>query len=216
MDYQSYEDYMRQILGYSSQNPNIYEPYNYEINAINNTYDNFNSSLADELYPDIYHVVYPMVCKVCENNNKPITKDLLERMTDEVYYSIEDSDTSNTNNQNTRKIETEKNIRKSENNLEKINKKSDTNIEKNYRKSENSDNLKVDSNNLSEDRQIRRPNFNLRDLIKILILRELLGQNRPPMRPPHQQYPPRPPYPRSNFQEGPYQPIQQRKYPGYL
>ena len=41
--------------------------------------------------------------------------------------------------------------------------------------------------------ETRQRNFLLRDLIKILILRELGRPNRPPMRPPYQ--PPRPPRP---------------------
>ena len=38
MNYQNYEDYMRQVLGYSSNDPIIYEPYdyrNYDIDSDN-------------------------------------------------------------------------------------------------------------------------------------------------------------------------------------
>ena len=34
-----------------------------------------------------------MVCKICEVNTKPITKELIEQMTDEIYLNIESETT---------------------------------------------------------------------------------------------------------------------------
>ncbi len=101
MYYQNYEDYMRQVLGYPTCDPRIYESYNYRDDQdYEDTYyfrNQETSSLSDEeirgLYPDIYNLAYPMVCKVCETNTQPITKDLIEEMTDEVYNAIEASST---------------------------------------------------------------------------------------------------------------------------
>lgn len=100
MNYQSYEDYMRSVLGYPINSPDIYEPYDYR-NSQNyeDTYyqNEYVSNLSEEeirgLYPEIYHLVYPMVCKVCAVNSQPLTGELIEKMTDEVYNAIEDTST---------------------------------------------------------------------------------------------------------------------------
>ena len=65
MNYQSYEDYMRSVLGYPINSPDIYEPYDYR-NSQNyeDTYyqNEYVSNLSEEeirgLYPEIYHLVY--------------------------------------------------------------------------------------------------------------------------------------------------------------
>ena len=101
MYYQNYEDYMRQVLGYPINDPNIYESYDYKNRQLyEDTYSSRNqymSSMSEEeirdCYPEIYNLVYPMVCKVCDTNTQPITRELIEKMTDEVYLAIEDSST---------------------------------------------------------------------------------------------------------------------------
>ena len=90
-----------------------------------------------------------MIQRSCNQNTRSITRELIDSMTDEIYFAIEDKEM-----------------------LENRNKE-----EK--------------STQLTEDRQIRR-NTNLNDLIRILIIRELLGRPgfpggrppRPPVRPP--------------------------------
>ena len=124
----------------------------------------------EECYPEIYRIVYPMVQKVCNENTRPFTRELVDSMTDEVYFSIEDRDM----------IE---------------NRDKDGKTSKSTEKTEN--------------RQTIIRNTRLNDLIRILILRELLGRPgipgvpggrpprlpmrppRPPMRPP-MGLPPRP------------------------
>ena len=150
-----YEEYMRSVLGY--QPANYDNTYDYDIG-----YDRFESSNMtamnnlqmqelENCYPEIYRIVYPMVQKACSQNTRSVTRELVDSMTDEIYFALEDKEM-----------------------LENR-----------------------DKEEKAEDRQIRR-NTNLNDLIRILILRELLGRPgfpgrppRPPMRPPMR--PQRPP-----------------------
>lgn len=142
-----YEEYMRSVLGY--------QPASY--NNINNTNNieeisNRQTQELENCYPDIYRIVYPMVQKACSQNTQTITRELVDSMTNEIYFSIEDKEM-----------------------LENRDKKENENQE-------------------IENRQIAR-NQGLNDLIRILILRELLGRPgfpifpgggrppRPPMRP---------------------------------
>lgn len=169
-----YEEYMRSVLGY--------QPINY-----NNTYDmeydrfdmlnmtamnNLKIQELENCYPDIYRIVYPMVQKACNQNTRTITKDLIESMTDEIYYAIEDREMLE--NRNNKEEKTEKTV---------------------------------------ENRQSNK-NQGLNDVIRILILRELLGKPglpggrppRPPMRPPMGPPPPpmRTPRPQPRPGMGPF------------
>ena len=153
-----YEEYMRSVLGY--QPANYDNTYDYDMG-----YDRFETSNMSAMnnlqmqelencYPEIYRIVYPMVQRACSRNTRSVTRELVDSMTDEIYFALEDKEM-----------------------LENR-----------------------DKEEKAEDRQIRR-NTNLNDLIRILILRELLGRPgfpgfpgrppRPPMRPPMR--PPRPP-----------------------
>ena len=174
MYYQSYEDYMRQVLGYPINDPNIYENYDYRNNQIySNTYypnqcqNNMQESEILSYYPEIYHKIYPMVCKVCDSCTQPINKELIQKMTDEVYNVIENSDTI-------------------------VNVRIQTNNEKNnaIQNKTRVDNIKKDD----VQRETRQSNFLLKDLITILILNRIFGNNRPPYRPPFPGNPGRPPF----------------------
>ena len=144
-----YEEYMRSVLGYQPMNT-------YDMNYNNWEMPNMTAMNVmqmqelEDCYPEIYRIVYPMIQKACSQNTRPLTRGVIDSMTDEIYFAIEDKE-----------------------------------MVENRDKDEN-----------SEDRQIRR-NTNLNDLIRILILRELLGRPgfpggrpprpgppRPPMRPP--------------------------------
>ena len=163
-----YEEYMRSVLGYQPMNT-------YDMNYDNWGMSNMTAMNAmqmqelEDCYPEIYRIVYPMVQKACNQNTRPLTRSLVDSMTDEIYFAIEDKE-----------------------------------MVENRNKEEK-----------SEDRQIRR-NTNLNDLIRILILRELLGRPgfpggrpprpgtpRPPMRPPMGPPPPRP-QPRPGMGMGPF------------
>lgn len=152
MNYQNYEDYMRAVLGYANNEPNY-------------TYDDYyprmeqsQYNLSEDLYPDIYRIVNPVVEEVCNRNrNKNITEELVRAMTEEVYSSVE------------------------ENPALKVNVQIKTELKNGDVRNPNAKN--------SETRQ---RNFLLNDLIRILILRNLL-RPRPPVRPPFPGH--RPPFP---------------------
>ena len=226
MYYQSYEDYIRSILGYPTQNSvvnsnNTYKYLGEEYEYTANTMPKYSNDVLD-LYPEIYKIVNPMVCKICEANTKPITKELVEQMTDEIYLNIEgntnlEEDTINvrvtvpsekessqrsTNSNSSSKsnaVQTQSKQNRTssvENNLTQS-RTQETKLKQNDRQENKSSKRKQQENEnlVPQNRQIRR-NTTLRDLIKILILNQLLGSNRPQHRPPR----PRPPYPRGPVQ----------------
>ena len=74
MQNNSYEEYIRSVLGYPMTEQNdYYQDYNY----------NRNSELED-CYPEIYNVVYPMVKNACQNINRPLTSKEVDRIVDEL------------------------------------------------------------------------------------------------------------------------------------
>lgn len=149
-----YEEYMRSVLGFNM--PDYRNSYNYNDMNFNSNFNVTSNEEIEKCYPDIYRLVYPMIQKACAQNNRPISRELIDSMTDEIYFSIEDNEiTQDTRNK--------------------------------------------DTNNNAENRQRVVRNRTLNDLIRILLLRELLGRpgfpGRPPRpRPPHP--PMRPPHPR--------------------
>ena len=109
-----------------------------------------------------------MIQRSCTQNTRPITREIVDSMTDEIYFAIEDKEMLENREKDSKSIQ------------------------------------------LTEDRQIRR-NTNLNDLIRILIIRELLGRPgfpggrppRPPVRPPRPPMrPPMGPPPRSQPRPG--------------
>ena len=205
MYYQNYEDYMRSILGYpvrQNENMDTYENYNIN-NYINSDYSYQTPRYSDEiinLYPEIYKIINPMVCKLCDANTKPIDNDLLEKMTEEIYLNIE-SDPSLTENGI---INVRVNLPKENSNV--INTTSSkstsssitsTTTSRRLRDNKNEKNeSRVErdaepNNEKRENRQFGR-NSTLRDLIRILILNRLLGRD---IRRPRPHMPPRPPFP---------------------
>lgn len=210
MYFQSYEDYIRTILGYPVQNEMSYNTYpNCSYEYIEQP--RYSSEIMD-LYPDIYKIINPMVCKICKANSKPITRELVEQMTDEIYLNIENDTTIEEDVVNVRvnlpptKPENSSNnrqVRTRDLNNENISSKK---MKDNRQENVNNAN-KVDD---SQNRIIRpfRRNNTLRDLIKILILNQLLGGRRP-----HIPNPPRPPFPGNPGPRpgpGPRPPIQPR------
>lgn len=151
----NYEDYMRNVLGYSVMPQDTYQMQDsiYEIPQSRN----FDSRALEELYPEIYKLVYPMIQKVCMKTGSIINEEMIEKMTDDIYNVLEEEEKKETDNL-------------------KRNTDTKTGINQTTRK--------ID--------ETRHRNYMLRDLIKILILRELL-ERRPPMRPPMPPPPMRPP-----------------------
>jgi len=166
MHNETYDEYIRSILGYPMQSNSMY---NTNINTNTNTgYDMsyIQNNELEKCYPEIYKIIYPMVRTACSGNVEPINEQTIENMTDDIYSAIE----SNTS------IDVTINLT---NDVQRVN-----TIQQNR-----AADVKIKES--SEKRENRQINRGLRDLIKILILRELIGRpgNRPPTRPP------RPPFP---------------------
>lgn len=190
MYYQNYEDYMRQVLGYPINDPNIYETYNYSNEntySSNRVQNNLTEAEIKALYPDSYNVIYPLVCRACETNNEPISESVVNKMTDDVYKIIE-------------KNETVVNIKIETQNREsnQVSARQETKRELTAKRTP----IKT------ENREIRQSNNTLlRDLIRILILQRLFGGGiiaPPKPMPPRPPFPPgRPPFPGGRPPYGP-------------
>lgn len=202
MYYQNYEDYMRSVLGYPIDSNNTYAAYSNPYETMQTTYTNptrYNDEILN-LYPEIYRVVNPMVCKICEANTKPISQELVEQMTDEIYRNLEVQPETDTI------VNIKANVTTSKTEVENSRNNKNLSItSSNTTSSQNSSNRSVkDKSNREnkeiqetrEDRQRRPDNRILRDLIKILILNQLIRgnfPNRPPHHPSRPPMPPRPP-----------------------
>ena len=175
-----YEEYIRSVLGYP-QNNNMFQENSQSYMLTNN----FKNSELEACYPEIYKVVYPMVTTACQNNRENITRQLVDELTDEIYFAIEENGSISQND----RYENTKDKQNTSNYISKA---------QEVRKKEN-DNI-IKQENRGEDRQLNRiRNRSLHDLIKILLIRELLrrpggNHNRPP-RPPFPGGGGRPPYP---------------------
>ena len=150
-----YEEYMRNVLGYE---PIRYrDTYDAEYNDYMN-YSNFNipqqletnieTSRPESCYPDIYNLVYPMVKKACSKNNRALSSDLVDELTNEIYNAIEDDSLN-------------------ENRTSEIKNRS-IDVKTSSKSIENKTNLIRQESSSKEDRQIR--NQGLQDLIKILLI----------------------------------------------
>jgi len=88
MYYQNFEDYMRTVLGYPVENQCTYardlfeEMPNYQV-----LYEDRNE--LEDCYPEIHKVLYPMVCEMCDNCSKPITRDKIEEMVEKISEKVE-------------------------------------------------------------------------------------------------------------------------------
>ena len=177
-----YEDYMRSVLGYQGMNsyPNTYNMNydNYErydsyvvptmssiaSNQTMTAMSNIQMQELENCYPDIYRIIYPMVQRACTQNTRQITREVIETMTDEIYFAIDDNEITQSRGNESKDIKESKNVTVSNKKIEE-----------------------------SENRQRVVNNPALRDLITILLLRELIGRPGFPGRPPIGPRPPRPP-----------------------
>ncbi len=162
---ETYDEYIRSILGYPPVDTNT----NYQNYNNRNNYNTQNDMELEKCYPEIYKIVYPMITKKCSNITSSLTNDDIENMTDEIYYALEEKNEIQVNINLTNEVKTSQ----TSNMTKAVSKKPEVRI-----------------NETSEEkRQTRQFNRGLRDLIKILLIRELLNR---PGRPPHN---PRPPMP---------------------
>lgn len=169
-----YQEYINNMIGQSSRNA---------INFEENTYNNFEQmeyfqnenihSDLEQFYPDLYRLIYPMVKTACMRNTKPLTKECIDEMVKDIYSNFVAEDEATVLN-----INLTNDVRSKATTENKSSSKTITNT-------------KLDSKDSMETRNIdRRPNnFVLNDLIRILLIRELLGRPgnvfpRPLARPP--------------------------------
>ena len=182
---QNYEEYMRSVLGYnpiySGDYRNTYEQNIYMTPTMH------NQANENDMYPEIYKIVYPMVKKACSNLMQEVTEAEVNRITMEIFMAVEDE----------MSVETKVTVQ---------NRVADS-------KSTNK-NVTSQKEDRSENRQ-RQRNTLLQDLIRILVLRELLGRPNFPGRPGPGPRPPFPggPGPRPPFPNRPIQP--RAEFPEY-
>lgn len=186
---ETYDEYIRSVLGYPSNN--LYNNYQ-DFSNQNNIYDTRNNGELEKCYPEIYKIVYPMITTKCNNIRANLTSEDIENMTDEIYYALEE------------KSQIQLNI-----NLNNDVRTTDVSNYKPTKVADKKPEVKVtESASLAEDgkRETRQVNRGLRDLIKILLIRELLNRPGRPQHPhppmPPRPRPPRPPM-RPHFNQGP-------------
>ena len=212
----------------------IYDNYDFENNVINpqmanNGYFPNNSELnLEECYPDLYRLLYPMIQKVCMKCTRSLTKEVIDEMVDEVYINFagEEGETTQININLSNDVRSGKDT--SINNISNSKEAVINNVRSSSVSKSNSNASKPISsklNNVSsssttasrldrstdetrEDRQFRQRNPILNDLIRILILRELLGRPGGNFRPPFVRPPHIPPHnrPNNNFPNFPNRP----------
>ena len=173
-----YEPFPRNDLDYNMTEHNCYScnspmPYNYSNRS---SWEKDLVSGLEDLYPEIYKIVYPMVKKACEHITKPLTKELIEDLTNDIYSHLEEQTNINVN----------------------INIDSNNSVSNNRKSSIEKQKVEMASKNVSdqENRESRQFNNPLRDLVKILLIRELFDRPGYRPRPPRPvPPPPRPPRP---------------------
>lgn len=151
--------YMNTFPNGMSANQNIQMmPNNIPIN--NPGMQNLNS-----LYPSIYRIVNPVVSRVVSNSNQPINENLLNNMTDTIYNIVEgqvDLGGDDQVQRNSASIETSAQTTSTGAN-QSVN-------------TRNTESRNQPINNQTNFRNTRNESL-LRDLIKILIIKELLSRN---------------------------------------
>ena len=174
-----YEDYIRSILGYPLNYDN-YVNYNNQGEENLQSNPNLESNLEiEKYYPEIYKLIYPMILKKCNeytDSRKNMDREEIEKMTDEIYFAIEE----------TKEVEIDLNSKNKTNQNQMVNRQIDG-----ARRIDTRINEPISR---FEKRENRQMNNTLRDLIKILLIRELLNRlQRPGRVPPPPYIPPRPP-----------------------
>lgn len=132
MNYDDYDEYARKMFGFQ----------------INNQY----SDNLERMYPEVYRVVYPMVCYACDNITMPVTEAMVNIVVNDIYDRVEADGRIN---------------------IEVV-------FEADFKTTRIDNDEEMEYNK----KMPRRRNRFLRDLIRILLLRELLHR-RPkfPIRP---------------------------------
>lgn len=153
---------MQNVLGMNMQDTYMQMPNN---NYFEPRMQDINLQEINKLYPEIYGIIYPMIQKACSGRNIEMLDDRqISEMVEEIYNAIEPGDDL------LQGRETRENT--------------GTKVKGVAQAKESS------STREAETRRTNNRNYLLRDLIRILIIRELLqggigniGRPRPPMHP---------------------------------
>ena len=171
-----YENYMGSLMGYNGMCMN-----QMNINPINEIYESENMCdhmSVDDMYPEIYKIIYPMVCKVCMAVNENVTEDLVSRMVNEIYVNVENMEAVQECRGSSISVSPQ---------LSKSSKSDSLSSSRTGSGLSTSSSSSNSSLSTSRQQETRQRNPLLRDLIRILILRELIGnpgRPRPPFIPP--------------------------------
>lgn len=208
-------DYLN--CGNNVYNSNLYENEIYGNNEFENSFINpqISSNLPymntndeinlEECYPELYRLLYPMIQKVCMKCTRSVNRDIIDEMVEEVYSNFVGDEGESTqininlsNDVRSSRETSTNNLRSGKNELSNSNKSISSNNIKENKSNITSSKLDRSSDKKteirSEDRQSRQRNPILNDLIRILILRELLGRPGGNFRPPFGRLPQRPPH----------------------
>lgn len=159
-----YQEYINDILGTVPKNQVALENDVFR-NSVANVYmpNNVNMDL-ERLYPELYKLLYPMIQSACMRNTKPLTEETIQEMVTDIYSNFNADD-----------ITIASIVRNSQNPIE----------------SQTSSNNRATTKNSLEIAKVqtepntRANNYVLNDLIRILLIRELLGrpESSSPIRP---------------------------------
>ena len=131
-----------------------------------------NATNLEKFYPDLYKLLYPMIQTACMRNTKPLTEETIDEMVKEIYSNFNADDVSIENINLT-------------NDVRSLSKTSDTSKVSSTKISSKTPSAEIRATVEKEERNLRPNNYVLNDLIRILLIRELLGRpgNMPPFRP---------------------------------
>ena len=96
-----YDEYMRSVLGYQPMNMYDMNYDNWEMPDMN-AMNTIQMQELENCYPDIYRIVYPMIQKACTQNTRPVTRELIDSMTNDIYLAIEDREMQENRNKDTK------------------------------------------------------------------------------------------------------------------
>lgn len=163
MFYQDNNDYMRDSYFYGNGMNYGMNPY-MQNNFQSPMQTNQNPMNLENMYPQIYRIISPVVNRVIANTNYPyITEDTLNNMTDTVYNIVEGDVSSLMGTQN-QSMQGDDTVQQVNANAVQNNRGQNNTNPSNDRRGNNSNNNNSASNGL------------LRDLIKIILIKELLSR----------------------------------------
>ena len=147
-------DYMRDFF-YYNQSPNQNMNMNYGYMPNNNMMRNNNNNNIENLYPNIYRILRPVVRKVVSGSNyQYLTEEVVSNMVDTVYNIVEGDRNTRTTEVNAEPAETRR-----------------SSVTSNTTQTQTSTQSRTNHSNNTEYNNL------LKDLIRILVLQEILNRN---------------------------------------